>query len=54
MPVRRRVMNLQGRRQDLGATVKQMAAGLGMGAAEIVSIEKGRPLTAAPIVTPLG
>jgi hypothetical protein len=41
MPVRRRVMDLRGRRQDLGATVKEMSLGLGMSIADILSIEKG-------------
>jgi hypothetical protein len=41
MPVRRRVMDLRGRRQDIGATVKQMAAGLGMRTSDILNIESG-------------
>jgi hypothetical protein len=34
-------MDLQGRRRDLGATLKAMANGLGMSAADIVEIERG-------------
>lgn len=41
MPVRRQHIDLRGRRQDLGATVKEMAAGLDMSIADIVAIEKG-------------
>jgi hypothetical protein len=41
MPVRRRAMDLRGRRHDLGVTVKEMSVGLGMSTAEISSIERG-------------
>jgi transcriptional regulator with XRE-family HTH domain len=41
MPSRRRHTDLRGRRQDLGVTVNEMAAGLGMSICDIVDIEKG-------------
>jgi hypothetical protein len=41
MPTRRRHMDLRGRRQDLGATIKEMAAGLSMSVADVLDIEKG-------------
>ena len=41
MPARRRHMDLRGRRQDLGATVKEMAAGLSMSIADVADIENG-------------
>ena len=34
-------MDLRGRRQDLGATVKEMAAGLNMSIADITNVERG-------------
>jgi hypothetical protein len=41
MPVHRRAMDLRGRREDFGATMKEMSLGLGMSIAEILNIEKG-------------
>lgn len=41
IPTRRRRTDLRGRRRDLGASIKEMAAGLGMSVADILDIEKG-------------
>ena len=41
MPPRRRQIDLQGRRRDLGAIVKAMANGLGMSVSDVVEIEGG-------------
>jgi hypothetical protein len=41
IPTRRRHTDSQGRRRDLGASIKEMAAGLGMSVADILDIEKG-------------
>lgn len=54
MPTRRRHMDLRGRRQDLGATIKGMAAGLGMSVADVLDIEKGVAMDAELRTTPRG
>jgi len=41
MPVQRRSSDLQGRRKDLGASIAQMATGLGIAIADVRQIEGG-------------
>ena len=41
MPVQRLSSNLEGRRKDLGASIRQMAAGLGITVADVREIEGG-------------
>ena len=41
MPARRHSADLRGRRQDLGISVRDMAAGLGLGLGRLLSMEDG-------------
>ena len=50
MPIRRRHMDLRGLRQDLGASIKEMAAGLGMSVADTAAFIKDEAVLWAGVI----